>query len=385
MITDKRKGLFSRLLTCLMVLWAAGCGVAVPTRPDVEVVRSQAVRIDEGAVISIGPRRLLKELSNEITKARPDIEIIEGLLFRDTVFPEGGWKLEALFQPGVSRQVSDTLGVEYLVLTGELKLDEGEEEGFLVPLLAGAMSIESESMISAVIMDMKTGKLVSRLDCKARGTTRMVYYVIFIAGSGPMLESGVTKGLAREIGKVITELAPPGKRRVAVLALEYPGRTGETVETVDDALLDQTVRSEIYAHLSDEELRARAELGTKACQGKADMQLQRYFGLVATAPAAARPWLCKSADQGHPEARYRLALLYENGDGDFEKDLVKAYMWYVLAGESGKYWGGRHALRLKQEVLGPEELAEAQNAVQQWRPGQCEIESGLRARIKGNR
>ena len=231
MIIDKRKGLVSRLLACLLVLSAAGCGVAVPTRPEIEVVRSQPVSIDGGAVISIGPRRLLEELSEEITKAYRDIEIVDGLQFRDTAFPEGGWKLETFLQPGVSRQVSDKLEVDYLVLIGEMKIDEGEEDGFLVPLVAGAMSIESASSISAVIMDLRTGKLVSRIECKARGTTRMVYYVIFIVGSGPVsLVSGAAEGLAREIGKVITELAPAGKRRVAVLSQEFPSKTGKTTE-----------------------------------------------------------------------------------------------------------------------------------------------------------
>jgi hypothetical protein len=361
-----------------MILSTAGCGVAVPTRPAVEVVRSQPIEIDEDAVISLGPRRLLESLSKEITDEYPDIEIIDALLFRDTAFPEGGWKLASLFEPGVSRQVSAKLDVDYLVLAGELKTEEGEEQGFLVPLLAGAMSIESASTISAVIMDLRAGALVSRLECKARGTTRMLYYVIFIAGSGPMLESGVTEGLAAEIGKVITELSPPGRHRVAVLSLEYPGKTGmTTAETGNGAVPDAAVRSEIYAHRSDQELRAAGQKGTEACRGEPDLQLQRYFSLVETDPTAAHRLLCKSADQGHPEARYRLALLFEHGEEGFARDPVQAYMWYVLAGESGKYWGGKHALRLKQEVLSPEQLAEARQAVQAWRPGQCESTADL--------
>ena len=132
---------------------------------------------------------------------------------------------------GTDKQVCEKLNVDCLVLTGEMKFVE--EEGFLIPLLYGAMSIESESTISAVIMDLKMEKLVSRIECKARRTTHMLYYVIFIAGSGPMLEPGATKGLAREITEVITELGPAGKRRVAVLALEFPGKIRKTIEDED--------------------------------------------------------------------------------------------------------------------------------------------------------
>ena len=159
--------------------------------------------------------------------------------------------------------------------------------------------------------------------------------------------------------------------------------TSEPNHTSHHGLADERVRTEIYAHRSDEELRAAAEQGAKACQGEADIALQHYFGLTQTDPTAALRWLCKSADQGHPEARHRLALIYENGTEGFEKDLVKAYMWYVLAGESGMwyelagepgtYWGGKQALRLKRTLLSPEELAEARKAVEEWRPGQCDI------------
>ena len=134
--------------------------------------------------------------------------------------------------------------------------------------------------------------------------------------------------------------------------------------------------TEIYAHRSDEKLRAASEQSSKAYQGEADIQLQHYFDLIEADPTAAHQWLCKSADQGHSEARYRLALIYEHGNESFEKNPVKAYMWYVLAGESGKYWGGKHAFRLQQEVLAPEERAAARKAVQEWRPGQCEAGIG---------
>jgi hypothetical protein len=370
---------FPLLMLWLVILSAGGCGVAVPTRPAVEVKRGQPVEIGEDAVVSLGPRRLLEELSGEIAKQYPDIEVVDGLLFRDTAFPEGGWNLATLFESGAGRRVSDALDVDYLVLVGAAKTKEGEEKGFLVPLLAGAMSVESSTTLSAMILDLRSGEQMSRIECRAHGTSRMVYYVIFIAGTGPMsLQSGAAKGLAGEIGKVITELSPPGKHRVAVLALEHPGDTGETTEAgAEGVLADATVRGEIYAHRSNEELRAVAKKGSAACHGEAEVQLQHYFDLVKTDPMAAHRLLCQSADQGHPEARYRLALIYENGSEGFAPDPVQAYLWYVLAGESGKYQGGQQALRLKQEVLGPAQLAEAQQAVQAWRPGQCEHQTGL--------
>jgi len=375
--------LLAALTLCLAILSAAGCGVAVPTRPAVAVERGQPVEIGEEAVVSLGPRRLLEELSGEIAEQYPDIEVVDGLLFRDTAFPEGGWKLATLFESGAGRQVSEALGVDYLVLVGAAKTKEGEEKGFLVPLLAGAMSVESSMTLSAMIVDLRSGEQISRIECTAHGTSRMVYYVIFIAGTGPMsLQSGAAEGLAGEIGKVITGLSPRGKQRVAVLALEYPGKTGEPEANGGDALPNAALRRELYAHRSDEELRAAARKGSEACRGEADLQLQQYFNLVETDPPAARRLLCKSADEGHPEARYRLGLLYEQGAEGFAQDPVRAYLWYLLAGEAGKYQGGQQALRLKQQVLSAGQFAEARQAVQAWRPGQCERDAGAPADLK---
>lgn len=42
----------------------------------------------------------------------------------------------------------------------------------------------------------------------------------------------------------------------------------------------------------------------------------------------------RSADQGVPEAKYQLGLMYEKGLGT-EKDLVKAYGWYLSASKDG--------------------------------------------------
>lgn len=370
----------ARVLTGWLIYWVvvlvAACAVGVPTEPDIEIRRSQPLLIDEGAAVSVGPRRLLIEISETIEKEYRNIEVVDGLAFRDTAFPEGGWRLQALLEGGISGQLSEQINVDYLVLVGTLELVQGEEEGFLVPMLVGALSVEGSSTINAVIVDLTTGQLITRLECEARGTSNVYHSLIFVAGNEPLLGSGATEGLAKEIGKVITELGPTGTHRIAVLALEHPREATETGRSRADVLTGAALREQIYAHRTDEELRTAAEQGKGACEGEADTQLQRYFNLIASESAAAHHWLCKSADQGHPDARYRLALLYENGSEGLQKDLVKAYRWYVLAGESGAYWGGRHALRLEQEALGPDEVGEARESVMEWRPGQCEIEIG---------
>lgn len=211
-----------RMAGSLLVLIGslAGCAVGVPTKPDVEIERCQPVMIDEASLVSVSPRVLLQKFTKAIEAEYPRIELIDGLTFRDAAFPEGGWQLRTLLDPRVSARVSELLNVDYLVLVNRPQLVQGEEEGFFFPLLVGAMSVEGTLKISALIVDLRNGEVLTRLDCQAQGTSHIYHYVIFIAGNEPMLGPEAIKKLAREIGKAVTELkhAP----RVALLAVEKP-------------------------------------------------------------------------------------------------------------------------------------------------------------------
>ena len=83
------------LMAVVFVLSVMGCGVAVPTRAEIKVVRSQDMTIDDNDIVSMAPRRLLEEITNELKSTYKNIEIVDGLLFRDTAFPEGGGDWES--------------------------------------------------------------------------------------------------------------------------------------------------------------------------------------------------------------------------------------------------------------------------------------------------
>lgn len=235
----KVEGLLRLLALFLLTSIVAGCGVGLPTKPTVEIKQRQPALFDINAVVSLGQRRLLKEISNEITKIYHDIQIVDGLLFRDTAFPEGGWVFADLLEPGVIRNIGDQLNIDYLVLLGEIKSSEEEVKGFFLPLVAGAMSGEGSFSLSAIIMDLKTEKLVTMLECETHGTTHILYYVIIAVGNEPTYASTTIESLAKEIGKVLTELDPLGKKRVAVLGLETPSDDTEMQEIVENPAIKQ--------------------------------------------------------------------------------------------------------------------------------------------------
>ncbi len=84
-------------------------------------------------------------------------------------------------------------------------------------------------------------------------------------------------------------------------------------------------------------------------------------------PTAAITWYGRAARQDHALAQVRLALLY-HGDGNVERDLVKAHAWAALAArEAGHLHGPASALRDAMErQMTPEQVAEAEALAAEW-------------------
>ncbi len=57
------------------------------------------------------------------------------------------------------------------------------------------------------------------------------------------------------------------------------------------------------------------------------------FGVEQDRAQAAK-WFEQGAIRGNAASQYNLGVLYEDGDG-VQQDLVKAYMYYILANQNG--------------------------------------------------
>ena len=366
------------LMAVFFVLSVMGCGVAVPTRAEIKVVRSQDMTIDDNDMVSMAPRRLLEEITNELKSTHKNIEIVDGLLFRDTAFPEGGWRLGELFVPEVRRRVNEQLNLDYLALVGAIETSQDEEKGFMFPGLLGALSVEGTSTITAIVIDLRTGELVSRIVSEARGTAFILNYIIILAANEPQIDSGTAEGLAREIGKVITELAKPGKTRLAVLALEDVGTSSNVTEKKKVEALPE--KQLLYEEETLKLLLESAELGDPESQ-------YQVFLLMSTAciePVSAWKWLCRAADLGYENAQIEVAYWHRESNWEFaQADRIEwlhkaniraddriAYLWYTLASN-----GDDKRLQIRNnlfsETLSKKEIAEARDMVRNWKPGLC--------------
>jgi hypothetical protein len=200
-------------------LSAASC-IPVPYPVTPEVAISEKPVLANDILLSVGPRELLESISREIKASHENIEIIDGELFRDTAFPEGGWRLGQLLEPSTCNRVQQQLNIDYLVIVGPEKLILSDDKFFYIPFLIGAGSEDKVSRISSVILDMKTGEMVCQISSEAHGTERAAIYIVIVAGTIALTSSSAIKGLAREVGRVINNLSKSEKIRIAVIAAE---------------------------------------------------------------------------------------------------------------------------------------------------------------------
>lgn len=366
-----------KLVVVYIVLSIMGCAVGVPSKPSREIMRSREVTVQDNAVVSLAPRELLEKVSKEINTSYENIELVDGVQFRDTAFPEGGWRLEKLLTPETAQRVSKQLNVDYLAVIGAWEVSEGEEKGFFIPLLAGALSAESKAALTALIVDLHTGKVISKIASQASGTSYILYYVIFMAGNEPQISSEAITGLANEIGSVITELNPQGTERLAILALEQ----FEVSYDLDD--WDST-------NLSYKNKLALEIVKERANKGDTDAQWLLYQ--VQPNQKSMR-WLCREADQGDEKARKELGYLYYYGSEKYREltninvpaDLSRACVWFHLAEQveltvRPKTKGAQvepepyesAEVERASKVMSAQEIEHAEQLVFAWQPGNCE-------------
>ena len=218
-------GLFKKVTrpvfgVAMSALLSSGC-VVVPysVTPVIEVTES--VEIEEDALVSVGPRRFLDKLMEMIGKKDARIEFVDGLTFRDTAFPDGGWRQTDLLEPTVAARAVASLDIRLAVLVGQRPTGTlSEETDLMVPALGGYYSGRETSVLDAIIIDLETATVVNRITAEASGRGRIVGYTIVFAGTVPRTEAAVIDGIVDSITETIQRHITDDRIRVTLLAAE---------------------------------------------------------------------------------------------------------------------------------------------------------------------
>lgn len=334
----KRRFRLAQLFSGVIFLLIAGC-VVVPYPVSHETARVDEVEITDQIQVTVGPRELIEDVSSRIVKHNPNIELVDPLTFRDAAFPSGNWSLQELLKPENRTRVAEQLDIQYLVLLTSALVETGEEEGFLIPFL-GAMAVPEDSTLSALIIDLRDGSVITQLSATSSGKGRMLYYVIIIVAADPMTESAVISGLSKSIAETLAAKSHSGKLRIAILAAETPENIGgqpSATTTPSPEELEKQQKKHLF------EARLNKEIGTS----------------------------CPSADLGNADTQKHIGDLFYLGTYGIKRDLVLAYVWYSLAAMGENKEAAKQLNPLVDE-LSPHQTDEAVRQLLDWKPGQCE-------------
>ena len=394
-------------LTLSLIL--VGCGAGVPSKASVNVRRIDDGRVDQAVVVTLGPRRLLEKISKEIIDNNGKIEIVDSLLFRDTAFPEGDWSLQRLLEPEVHSQVAGALNVDYLILVGSSESTSGEGEGFILPMVVGAGSWEESTKISAVIIELKRGGVVTQIESIGSGTGHLLHYVIFVVGNEPQTATGAIDGLAKEIGNVLVGINQSKRIRIAVMAIEpmdkdyassarrqslqkqfnegndsyelkvelarlgdsEPLKTlaneGDKQASID--LYEITgISAPLYRSAEKGDPEAKDIVDTIAEEGSAEAQFQMYMRANTSDPLV---WLCRAADQEYGEAMVEVGNILWEGRGGIARDRELARCWYKAAVDAG-HGDAKSELMAAEWMLSGDQAASTDDRCTGVNPPSCE-------------
>ena len=206
------------LVSVILILSTVSCiYIPYPVPADVKYVENV---LPEDAILTLGPRDLLADMAESITETDSNIVVIDGELFRDTAFPEGDWSLRKMLKPETCNRINEKLDVDYLVLVSTKGVIAGEGEGFFVPLLVGAMTVDKEMTVDAMLLDLKTGKSVCQISSEAHGTEKIFVWVIVVVATGPLTDSSAITVLGEEIANEIRKHAKSDTVSIAIMATE---------------------------------------------------------------------------------------------------------------------------------------------------------------------
>ncbi len=215
------KYLYRTLFLILLLLSMSSCVmIPKPFSPSTDITYIEDITIPKDTYVTLGYRRAIETLIWGVEQYEPSIELVDGLLFRDTAFPDGGWKLKDLLTPDRCQKMQQELSVDYLILLGSFKLDKEKKELLLTPVLGG-ITEEVHTSMSAVIINLNDIKVINRLNIDSKGSSEVliaavIFRIALLGGD----EYAMYRELGDEVMKKINEMKKKEKVRIAILSAE---------------------------------------------------------------------------------------------------------------------------------------------------------------------
>jgi len=335
---------------------ASGCvALDVPHRADTTVEQSGAIPAEaEDLWFSRNTDRPLVEcLLSQTSVSDKKVDVVFAEDFWEQVFPSQSFLRlnEVLTKTNLNKLLHQ--GFDYLIVASKKPPAGLHSDLALAPLFLGIYypEIEQEEEAFVILLNLKDNRETLSL----RGTAKGKYVGTLLPYPGIlMFQSSVStkKDLCNRLSGTISE----------VISYQH------TENIVKVAFMTPT---DYWIHRASVMALTSTQLREKADAGDAEAQLQLYWNTVSNDAREARKWLCRAADQRHPEALYRMGLLYRYGNEGMPQNLGQAYLWYSLAANAGSV-NARKVLQALVPKMKPDEVTRGDRLLKAWKPGQCD-------------
>jgi hypothetical protein len=363
--------LLKYMLTCI-ACFCAGC-IPIPVHHDVPTeTETTQTSVDDINNFRLAPyyhKSSVREFEQELTDASDNIEIVESTSLWLSAFPDRELDSEAtlgeLLAPETI-QLLAPLDLQSVIIIKPATSSTGEDS-FVFAGAAFGGSEEQTTKMSALVLDMDNATNAEQLMTTAEGKSRAAWVFIplplinfFYWDFSADTEASAKEGLAEAFADRLLKKYDQRPVRITVLgSLAAPVTPEQTDGT--PLVINRRVATDSVYGLSNDQLEWKASLGNS------EAQLQLYWNLATPDRLL---WLCRSADQEHPDAQKRLGILYAAGAENVPHDQPWAYVWYSKAASNGDFRSGEAAGRIVSNMNKQDSLT-AQERLDAWTPGQC--------------
>jgi hypothetical protein len=201
------------LLSAALLLLAA-C-IPIPYKPTATAAPDAAVTVSPDTVISCGEDGTTEALAKKISARDGEITVIAHQDIAAVAFPDGDSTLGSLTDPERRTRLSRDYRLGYLVLVGDVSDRETSSHGGFIPLL-GAGTWTNRTDVSACVVDLADGQLVTGVSATTEARSSGVVYGFYGVFLLPMSESSVYDALSDSVVAAIRARTPNGPVTIAV-------------------------------------------------------------------------------------------------------------------------------------------------------------------------
>jgi hypothetical protein len=196
------------------VLLLASC-IPIPYKPSATAGSDASLAMSGNHIVSALPDPMTVALAKKIEARDAAMTVVSLGEIAEVAFPDGDSTVEHLTDPERRARLRSASGLAYFVLVGELASRELSEHGGFIPFLGAGTSTEATGL-SAGIVDLERGQLLTGLSAVARGRTSGVVYGFYGIILTPMSEASVRDAIAAATIDAIRSAAGPGPVRIAI-------------------------------------------------------------------------------------------------------------------------------------------------------------------------